>query len=103
MSWYAFYKKLREWENEFGVKLVLSPKDFDIVKAKKIPVVFKRFQTVKVKVVGPGWLRNQWLGVAGERTVTIVGVKSGEIPLGRSVKVKILRNKDNIYVGELKI
>ncbi|MCD6563026.1 MAG: radical SAM protein [Thermoproteales archaeon] len=103
LSWYAFYEKLREWEKEFGVKLVLSPKDFNIIKTKRLPNPFRRFQTIKVKVIGPGWLRNQWLGIAGERVITIVGVNDKEIPIGKIIKVKILRNKDNIYVGEIKI
>jgi len=102
LSWYVFYKKLREWENEFSVKLVLSPGDFDIVKVKSIPVIFKRFQVIKATVIGPGWLRNQWLAVAKNRALTIVGV-GGDIPVGKKVSVRILRNKDNIYVGELKI
>ncbi len=103
LSWFSFYKQLREWEKEYGVKLVLYPKDFNIVKTKSLPIVFKRFQIAKVKVIAPGWLHNQWLGIAEDRVITIVGVKEENIPYGKSVKVKILRNKDNIYVAELKI
>lgn len=98
LSWKAFYEKLRVWEKVYGVKLVLSPEDFGIVKAERIPYAFRRGERVGVKVVYWGWLRNQWLGTARNRIVTVVGVR-GPPPIGMKIPVRILRVKDNIFIG----
>jgi len=98
MSWQAFYSVLREWEEQYGVKLVLSPQDFGIVRAKRVPIVFRRFERVRLKVVGPGWLRGQWIAAARGRVVTVVGVE-GDPPVGRGVSATMLRVKDGIYVA----
>ena len=100
MRWREFYSRLREWEKEFGVKLVLSPEDFGIRKARALPPSFSRFEKASVRVVGPGWLRGQWLGVGNNRIVTLVGVE-GEAPVGRKVYARILRTKHNIYVARV--
>ncbi len=98
MRWRDFYAKLREWEGEFGVRLVLTPEDFGIRRAKPLPLAFRRFERLQARVAGPGWLRGQWLAVAGERIVTLVGVE-GEPPVGRRVSAVVLRSKHNIYVA----
>lgn len=101
MGWGAFYSELRKWEAEYGVKLVLSPRDFGIVKAKRVPSAFRKFERVHLKVVGPGWLRDQWLAAAKGRVVTIVGAE-GDPPVGRSVPATILRVKDGIYIARIR-
>ena len=100
MTWYNFYNTLRKWEREYGVKLILSPRDFGIYKVKSLPIVFRRRQKVSVKIVGPGWHKGEWLAVAKGRVVAILGVNE-DPPVGSRVKVEILRNKHNIYVGVL--
>ncbi|MEM2299183.1 MAG: radical SAM protein [Thermofilaceae archaeon] len=100
MSWRDFYAALSKWEGEYGVKLILSPQDFGIIKAKPLPLRFKRLERVRVAVVGSGWHRNQWLGVARDRVITLVGVK-GDPPVGRRVPATVLRAKHNIYVARV--
>ena len=99
MRWYEFYNRLRKWESIYGVKLVLSPKDFGIRKSKRLPLVYRRFERASVIVKGHGWLRGQWLAVGRDRALTVVGIEN-DPPIGRKITVKILRNKDNIYVAE---
>lgn len=100
LSWHAFYGKLREWEEEFKVKLRLSPEDFSIKKAPSLPIAYRKFEKVTVKVVGPGWLKGEKLAVTskGDRVITLVG--ADHIPVGASVKARVLTNKHNIYVAE---
>lgn len=100
MRWRDFYAALRRWEQEYGVKLVLRPEDFGIKRARSLPTPFRRFERVSVRVVGPGWLRGQWLGVARDRVVTVVGAE-GDPPLLRRVPARILRVRHNICVAEL--
>lgn len=101
MRWGEFYSALRRWEEEYGVKLVLTPQDFGIVRAKRIPLVFKRFERVRAEVVGPGWFKGQWLAAARGRVITLVGVE-GEPPVKKVVSAVMLRVKDNIYVARVR-
>ena len=99
-SWKYFYARLREWEKEFGVKLVLRPEDFGIHKRRMLPIPYRKYETVKVRVVGPGWLRREKLAVTlnGDRTVTLVNAE--EIPVEAKLRARIVANKHNIFVAE---
>ena len=99
-SWKYFYARLREWEKEFGVKLVLRPEDFGIHKRRMLPIPYRKYETVKVRVVGPGWLRREKLAVTlnGDRTVTLVNAE--EIPVEAKLKARIVANKHNIFIAE---
>jgi len=104
MTWREFYAKLRELEKAYNVKLILSPEDFGIYKTIQIPLAFKKYETVKVKIVERGWLRNQVIGIARDRLVSVVGLRNNteaDALIGQNVKVKILRVKHNIYIGVL--
>jgi hypothetical protein len=100
LSWGKFYGQLRLWEEKFGVKLILTPGDFGIHRRVMLPVPYGRFKTVRVKTVGPGWLKGEKLAVTneGDRSVTLV--KAGKIPIGTRLKARILRSKHNILIAE---
>ena len=68
-----------------------------------LPIPYRKYETVKVKVVGPGWLRREKLAVTlnGDRTVTLVNAE--EIPVEAKLKARIVANKHNIFVAELVI
>lgn len=99
MTWYKFYNSLRALERKFKVKLVLKPSDFNIFKLPSIPIPFKRFEKVKMKVVGPGWLKGEKIAVARNRTITIVNAEN--IPIGTTVYARIIRVKHNIFIAKL--
>ena len=86
------------WGEEHKVKLILSAKDFGIHKAKSLPIVMEKGEKVNVKIVGPGWIKGEKLGIARDRCVSILDCQkeSGQ------VKAKIVSNKHNIYVAVLK-
>ena len=100
MRWRDFWRKLEEWEEEFGVRLRLRPEDFGIRKAPAVPPAFRLGERVGVRIVYWGWLKGQWIGVARNRVVTVVGVRE-EPPVGMRLPVRILRVKDNIYIGRI--
>lgn len=99
MTWYKFYKCLRELENKFKVRLILNPHDFNIFKLPSIPNPFRRFEKVKMKVVGPGWLKGEKLAVARNRAITLVDAE--HIPIGATVYARIIRVKHNIFIAKL--
>lgn len=97
MDWEEFYLRLRKWEEMYGIKLVLKPEDFGSFECKSIPRAFKRYEKVKVKVVGPGWMKGEKLAVARDRVLTIVD--ADRIPAGSEVYVRMERVVDGIYIA----
>lgn len=100
MDWEEFYLRLRRWEEMYGIKLVLKPEDFGSFECKPIPRMFKRYEKVKVKVVGPGWMKGEKLAVARDRVITIVD--ADRIPAGSEVYVRMERVVDGIYIARQK-
>ncbi|MEM5836127.1 MAG: radical SAM protein [Candidatus Aenigmatarchaeota archaeon] len=96
ISWYKFFEQLRRWEAEFKIKLKLLPSDFGIEKTKPLPFVFKIGERVLVEIRARGWMPNEMIGIAKQRSITIVDCKES---LGKLMKVRILRNADNIYIA----
>lgn len=100
LPWNRFYEQMRVWEREFKVKLLLKPEDFGIHKRTMLPVPYRKFEVVKVEVVGPGWLKREKLVVTskGDRCLTLVNAE--EIPVGAKLKARIVANKHNLLIAE---
>ncbi|MDH7478310.1 MAG: radical SAM protein [Candidatus Bathyarchaeota archaeon] len=100
LSWKKFYDQLRIWEKEFKVKLVLNPKDFGIHKRAMLPIPYKKHEIVRVRVVGPGWLKREKLAVTekGDRSLTLINAE--EILVGAKLKARIVANKHNLLIVE---
>jgi len=98
VSWYEFYRRMKEVGDAEGASLVLKPSDFGIKPANTIAVPYRQGEKVRVRVIGPGWLGGESLAVTrdGQRAVTVVG---GELDQGADVRVRLLRTKDNILIG----
>ena len=97
MSWARFYGELREMEQRLSVKLILKPEDFGIHPRRMYPTPFRRGETVRVRVIAPGWRRGEALAIGEERAVTIVGVR--EVDIGAKMRVRIIGNKHNIILA----
>lgn len=97
MGWEEFYSRLKEWERIYRTKLVLTPQDFGSFQCKALPRVFRRYERVKVKVVGPGWMKGEKLAVARDRVITLVD--ADRIPVGKEVSVRMERVVDGIYIA----
>jgi len=100
ISWKRFYEQLRMWEKEFKVKLVLNAKDFGIHRKPMLSIPYRKFETIKVEVVGPGWLKREKLAVTPRRDRCLTLINAEEIPLGAKLKVRIVANKHNILIAE---
>lgn len=98
MNWERFYSQLGEWERKYKTKLVLKPEDFGSHECKALPRMFRRYEKVKVKVIGPGWMKGEKLAVARERVLTVVD--AGNIPVGKEISVRIERVVDGIYMAK---
>ena len=101
MNFAEFEELLRYWEKKHGVKLIYSDEDFGIHKAPSLPILFEKNEKVRVKIVAPGWLKNEWLAVPlgrfeGSRVITVIAEK---LDIGVKIPVRIIENKHNIYLA----
>lgn len=96
-TWFKFYAQLERLGKRKGVKLKLGPRDFGIHRAPKVPLVYRKGEVASVRVECAGWVKGEVIGVSRNRCVTIMGC--GEESIGSSVKAKIVRCGDNIYVA----
>ncbi|MCX8181899.1 MAG: radical SAM protein [Candidatus Methanomethyliaceae archaeon] len=98
MTWYEFYKRLRELELRTGTKLILKASDFGIRPAISLKVPYRKWDRISVNVIGPGWFKGESLAITRDKrwVVTVVGV---ELPVGAELHVRLLRVKDNILVA----
>jgi len=98
MDWDPFMSKLRELEKKTGMRLILDfKKDFHVAQTKQLPKPFKKGHKVMAKIVALGRYPKTRLAVAGERNITIFAC---DAPLGKEVRIKILRSKHNIFFGK---
>lgn len=93
----TFYQKLRDLESKCKIKLICDETDFKITKSKEYPKPFKKGQTIKVSLKFPGRIKNEMMGIAGERMISIPHCYKKE----GSIKIKIKKTKHNLFVGEL--
>ncbi len=95
MGWRDFYRKLRIWEEEYGIKLVLKPEDFGMRKVKPIKKPIRKGEAIMAKVVAPGFKKGEIIASARGRTLTVLNAPFAE--LGAILRVRVIRDRDNIY------
>ncbi|MFH1638113.1 MAG: radical SAM protein [Candidatus Woesearchaeota archaeon] len=96
-TYWKFYTQLREMEKEFDAKLVFSARDFGIHRAKRLPLKFEKGEKASLEVKAKGWWKGQMIAVGKNRCVTVNDCTKGE---GDLVNVRVLENKNNIYVAK---
>lgn len=96
-NWWKFYKKLEDLEKKYSIDLKLSKQDFNIKAVERIPTKLEVGEKVNAKIVAPGWINGQMLTVANNRCIT---VNNCNAEIGKTINVKIVENKNNIYIGE---
>jgi len=103
-----FYELLHFYENEYKKKGIDVRLDTPLSKAfgnhrrKKLPSPFKLNEIIRAKVVLDGRVYNEVIGIAKDRIIQIINVQQNhEKLIGKTVKVRILRTKDNIFVGSI--
>lgn len=96
-TYWKFYRKIEEWEKEYDIKLKVNMQDLNVEKRDRIPEIFEIGDKINVKILCNGWLPGQMIGEADGRGISI---NQCDKSIGESVKVKILQNKNNMYIAE---
>ncbi|HHE36902.1 MAG TPA: radical SAM protein [Candidatus Woesearchaeota archaeon] len=96
-TWDEFFNMLKPFEKIAGIKLRLCREDFGIRPDVRLEKPFKRKQVVKARIVCEGPLLGEKIGVYRNRAIIVE--KAERVPLNSCVKVRIIRDKHNIYRG----
>ena len=97
-TYWKFYDKILKWEKEFDIKLRVNDKDFGVEKRERIPEIFRIGDKINVEIVCPGWLPEQMIGQAEGRCIS---VNKCYREIGEQARIKIIENKNSIYLAEL--
>ncbi len=98
ISWEKFYAMIEEWEKKFEIKLRWRKEDFNIREIKDLPKPFHVDEIVNATIKCVDRFPGSVLAVAGGRTISVPGC---EFKKNKNIKVKITRDKHNIFAGKL--
>ena len=98
-SWKKFYKFLRRIEKEEGYRLVITPKELGFRKAPQIEKPFNIGDEIIACILKEGWLKGEYLAVDKGCSRAITIVSNRQLRVGERLRVKIIRDKDNIFIA----
>lgn len=90
-----FFDKLKELEQKYSIKLILSRDDFNIKPASVLKKPFEKDDFAEAKVICKGMFANEKLCVSHDR---IISVKTASKP-EKEINVKITGTKYNVMYG----
>lgn len=97
-TWDDFYSMLDGLEKKHGLQLRINADDFQIKTCKELPKPFCEGDEIRAKLVCRDRYPNTCLAAAGKR---VISVPNCEFTLNRKVKLRIIRDKHNIFTGKL--
>lgn len=95
ISMKLFYKKLKDWETKYDVNLTTLDSDLEFKEDKTLEKPFRKGDIIEVELKAPSRTKNSMISVLNNRVITVINCdkKQGKI------KVKLIRDKDNIFTG----
>ena len=97
-SWPEFYALLEKLGQKHNLKLRLNKNDFKVRETKELPKPFREGDIVMATIKCPDRFPQAVIAVAGDRNIS---VPNGEFKKEKKIKVKIIRDKHNIFVGKV--
>ncbi len=97
-EWKEFYQMIADLEKKTGVHLRLSHEDFGIRKTKELPKPFELDEVVQATIKCPDRFPNTVIAVAKNRCIS---VPECVFQKDKRIKVRISRDKHNIFGGKL--
>jgi uncharacterized protein len=91
----VFYQRLEQLEEKLDVDLTTLGGDLKIVPDNRLPKPFKKGEVITVEIKAKDRMKNAVLAVAKERVVTVINCQR----LEGQIKVKLIRDKDNIFIA----
>ncbi len=97
-SWEEFNNLIKDLEKKTNLKQKLTAEDFGIRKTKELSKPFELDEVITAEIKSPDRFPHTILAVAKGRTIS---VPNCEFKIGKSIKIKITRDKHNIFGGKL--
>jgi uncharacterized Fe-S cluster-containing radical SAM superfamily enzyme len=97
-EWKEFYQMIADLEKKTGVHLKLSHEDFGIRKTKELPKPFEIDDVVQATIKCSDRFQNTVIAVAKGRCISVPECRFVK---DKRIKVKITRDKHNIFAGKL--
>ena len=98
LTYWKFYYAIKKLEKKYDMSLIVRARDVHVEKRLCIPNVFSIGENVFVDIVCSGWMSGQMIGKSKNRCISINRCQKD---VGDKVKVKIIQNKNKIYLAEL--
>ncbi len=98
MEWKKFYALLEKLEKKYDIKLKLQKEDFNIKEIKELPKPFVEGDEITAWLKCADRFPGSSIAVCKERTISIPGL---QFTREKRVKLKITRDKHNIFVGKV--
>lgn len=97
LPWEKFYQILDKLEQKHQIKLKFKKEDFNIRKTKDLPKPFKENDVIAAVLKCPDRFPNTSIAAARNRNISAINCP---FRAEKHVKIKILRDKHNIFVGK---
>ncbi len=98
MSWDDFYTLLEKLEKKYDIQLRLKKEDFNIRSVKELPKPFVEGDEVSAVIRSVDRFAKSSIAVAKGRSISLPNCFFRK---GKKVRVKITRDKHNIFVGKV--
>jgi uncharacterized protein len=97
-----FFAMLKPYEEKYNINLThFTKEDFHIFDEPELPKPFRKHEVIRAKVMMPARYPKEIIAVAKDRCITIVDDEATSLALGKEVKVRIIRDKHNIFKATL--
>jgi len=96
--WKKFYQFLKKLEQKHQIKLIVTPEDFKIKYTQKLTKPFQKNDLIQAPIISPDRFPNSRIAASKNRTISIPNCN---LPTNKKVKIKITRDKHNIFVGKI--
>lgn len=97
-SFEEFFSMLAPLEEKYGVNLTkVKLEDFRIHMEEEPPKPFRKHDLVRATVIMPARYPHEIIAAAQGRCITVVGQNAHRIPIGKELKLRIIRDKHNIF------
>ncbi|MEM4718256.1 MAG: radical SAM protein [Desulfurococcaceae archaeon] len=102
VSWSEFWDFVGKLEEKVGTRLRWTMDEWGMAYTKRIKPVLKVGEYIEATIIGRGWLRGEYLAVYNDRyLVSVKPRRSVKVKLGNKYTVRIVSNKDNLYIANL--
>jgi len=97
LPWEDFNDKIKVWEEKYGIDLKGDENFYNIFKTKKLSKPFRKGEIVKAEIISQDRYPGQCIASSKERVISVLNCYKSK----GHIKVKIIRDKHNIFVGTL--